>query len=217
MIFVEIMSEMKNPKEFIKSLICAETVIILAYIMFGLIVYSKQGQFTINPANQGISPYDWQTASNVLNLVSALIAAGLYGNIGIKVIYQMVVIELCDGPALDSTKGRFVWTGMVLTYWALAFIISAAIPQLSNISGLVAAICILQFTYSFPFAMQLGLDWQSSEEVWWRKCFSLKNMFHFIMALASFACAGLGAYSSVQGIIDASGDGSTSFTCASPI
>jgi TRAP-type mannitol/chloroaromatic compound transport system permease large subunit len=39
---------------------------------------------------------------------------------------------------------------MVPLYWSLAFIIGAAIPQVQTISGLVAAVCIMQFTYTFP-------------------------------------------------------------------
>lgn len=45
---------------------------------------------------------------------------------------------------------------MVFLYWALAFIVGAAIPQVQTISGLVAAICIMQFTYTFPPALIFG-------------------------------------------------------------
>lgn len=53
-------------------------------MVFGIYAYTFQGQFTINPANQGISRFGLQTAGNVLTLVSGLIVAALYGNIGIK-------------------------------------------------------------------------------------------------------------------------------------
>ena len=218
MIFIEIMAEMKDPREFIKSLLSAEAIIIIAYLIFGLVVYSKQGQFTINPANQGISVYEWQTVTNVFNLVGALIAAGLYGNIGLKVIYQCIVKDVFKGPELDSKNGRYLWTVLVLGYWALAFIIASAIPQISNISGLVAAICILQFSYTFPFFMQLGLDYQSmAERVWWKKI-TFMNCLHLTLGLASLALAGLGAYSAVEGIIAAAATPQgSSFTCASPV
>src|ERR1700731_3277523 len=113
--------------------------------MFGLFVYTYQGQYTINPANQGISIYGWQTATNVLSLVSALIAAGLYGNVGIKIVYQTIILDLLNGPAMASFAGRIMWTILVIAYWAFAFVLASAIPQFSNISGLVAAVCILQF------------------------------------------------------------------------
>jgi hypothetical protein len=48
------------------------------------------------------------------------------------------------GPPLNSRTGRWIWTGMVLVYWSLAFVIGSAIPQVQTISGLVAAVCIMQ-------------------------------------------------------------------------
>jgi len=45
---------------------------------------------------------------------------------------------------------------MVVIYWGVAFVIASAIPQVQTISGLVAAICIMQFTYTFPPLMLLG-------------------------------------------------------------
>jgi hypothetical protein len=38
----------------------------------------------------------------------------------------------------------------------IAFIVGSAIPQVQTISSLVAAICIMQFTYSFPPLMLFG-------------------------------------------------------------
>lgn len=35
-----------------------------------------------SPSYQGVSRYGWQTAGNVITLLAAWIAAGLYGNIG---------------------------------------------------------------------------------------------------------------------------------------
>ena len=42
---------------------------------------------------QGVSVYGWQTVGNMLAVLSGLIAAGLYGNIGIKVFYNNVLSE----------------------------------------------------------------------------------------------------------------------------
>lgn len=48
----------------------------------------------------GISGYALQTTTNVLSLVSAMIAAGLYGNIGIKVILGMISGEFTRKTSL---------------------------------------------------------------------------------------------------------------------
>ena len=64
-------------------------------------------------------------------------------------------------PSLQSKFGRVAWLICTLTYWALAFVIGSAIPQFSNISSLVSAICIFQFTYSFPPLLALGFQVQA--------------------------------------------------------
>ena len=38
-------------------------------------------------------------------------AAGLYGNIAIKVIYVNIVEDVFKGPRLMSFKGYFIWMG----------------------------------------------------------------------------------------------------------
>lgn len=53
-------------------------------MMYGIFVYSFQGQFTLGIAYQGVSKFSWQTVGNVFGLITGIIAAGLYGNIGIS-------------------------------------------------------------------------------------------------------------------------------------
>lgn len=48
---------------------------------------SYQGQYAYQIAYQGVSLYGFQTAGNMLAFVSGLIAAALYGNIGIVCLY----------------------------------------------------------------------------------------------------------------------------------
>ncbi|KIJ62499.1 hypothetical protein HYDPIDRAFT_94547 [Hydnomerulius pinastri MD-312] len=156
MIFIEFMAEMRRPMDFWKAMACAQVFIGIVYMFFGLFVYSYQGQFVINPANQGISLYSMQTATNAISLTAGLIAAALYGNIGVKVIYQNILVDLFGAPQLTAKRGKYLFAVSVVVYWALAFVIGSAVPQFSNISSLVAAVCIFQFTYTFPPFMYLG-------------------------------------------------------------
>jgi len=52
MLYCEFMSEMRRPWDFWKALVIAETFIYVVYLFFGVFVYSYQGQYTINPAQQ---------------------------------------------------------------------------------------------------------------------------------------------------------------------
>lgn len=158
MLYCEFMSEMRKPFDFWKALLCADLFIYIVYIFFGIYVYSFQGQYTINPANQGMSPQGVLTAGNIIGFVSSLIAAALYGNIGIKVLYQNLFKELFGLPDLTTKVGKFLWIGIVPVYWTIAWVLAAAIPNFSALSGLVAAVCILQFTYTFPPLLMLGME-----------------------------------------------------------
>jgi hypothetical protein len=84
MIFPEFMAEMKRPKDFLTAMWAAQAFIYVCYMFYGLFIYGYQGQYTINPSYLGISKYSIQTAGNVFAMITAIIAAGLYGNIGVK-------------------------------------------------------------------------------------------------------------------------------------
>lgn len=149
-IFPQIIAEMRRPMDFLKSFTIAQALIFVIYVFYGLYVYSFQGQFTLPVAFQGVSKYSWQTVGNVLNLISTIIAGGLYGNIGLKILYVNVVERYLRGPPLLTFRGRICWSIVVIVFWWVGFIIGAAIPQVQTLSGMVGAVTNMQFTYSFP-------------------------------------------------------------------
>lgn len=81
-LFVEFMAEMRRPRDFLKAMWGAQFFIYAVYLIYGCYVYHFQGQYSYQISYQGVSIYGWQTAGNMIALVSGLIAAGLYGNIG---------------------------------------------------------------------------------------------------------------------------------------
>lgn len=122
--------------------------IIVCYLVYGIYVYAMQGQFTLALAYQGVSKYAWQTVGNVLALITGAIAAALYGNIGLKVLYINIVENTLKGPPLMSKKGRLgepsfrpslaikllttfpparaVWGVAVILFWGVAYVIGSA-------------------------------------------------------------------------------------------
>lgn len=96
MIFPEFMAEMKRPKDFLTGMWAAQAFIYICYMFYGLFIYGYQGQYTINPTYLGISKYSIQTAGNVFAMITAIIAAGLYGNIGVKGTFiQLTLLYSC--------------------------------------------------------------------------------------------------------------------------
>lgn len=191
---------------------------------------------------QGLSIYAWQTVCNILAVITGIIAATLYGNIGIKVIYNNVLIEFFDFPPLTTKRGKWAWAVIVPLFWSLAFILSASIPAFASMVALTAALFFVQFTYTFPALLGLGylvqkeamrgetaFDPYTGEmhrrdsgikrmirgffgRYWWA-CILLT-----IYALGSLVVSGLGAYSSIESLIAAFQTPQiNAFTCQSPL
>lgn len=239
-IFIELMAEMKRPFDFWKGMICAQLFIYFFYLLFGVFVYSYQGQYTLNPAYQSISPYAWQTAGNSIQLVTSLIAALLYGNIGLKVAYNSILMDIFNFPDLSQRTGKFLWVGLVPIYWGLAFVVGAAIPQVTNLSALLAAVAIIQFSYTFPPLLTVGFLVQKDAMLpgdgfnpinghvtraddglkRWIRGFKVRwalNSWHTFLFLGSLCTCGLGIYAAIEGMIAAYSTGvQSSFSCTSP-
>nr|GAT43606.1 predicted protein [Mycena chlorophos] len=245
MIFPEMLAEMRRPMDFWKGMVMAQMLIFSAYLLFGAFVYSQQGQFSLPLAYQGVSKYAWQTIGNALSLITGIIAAGLYGNIGIKVVYHNIIVDWFHGPPLMSMKGRIIWSFLVLIYWSLAFVLGSAIPQVNTINGLVGAAGIMQFTYTFPPMLRFGYDvitdamagdgtydpltnqpyrvdtWRDWSR-WKRGLFSGRwyfKLLNFGMTLAAIAMAALGLWAAGEAAKQtfAFQGAATSFGCTAPV
>ncbi|OAP65406.1 hypothetical protein AYL99_01378 [Fonsecaea erecta] len=241
-LFVEIMAEMRRPWDFIKAMWSAQFFIYSVYLIYGCYVYHYQGQYSFTIAYMGLSPYGFQAACDMLVVVSGLIAAGLYGNIGIKVLYNQVLQELFHAPPLTSKPGKYLFSAIVPVYWSVAFIVAAAIPDYFGFVSVIAAFCIVQFSYSFPPIIHLAYTMQRNSMrpgegfnehtgQTTRSDHGIKrlikgffadrwyiNVWHIIHAGGALATAGLGAYAAIEGMIDAFKNPQiNSFTCKSPL
>ncbi|KAI9701652.1 MAG: hypothetical protein M1820_006423 [Bogoriella megaspora] len=248
-LFVEFMAEMRRPRDFVKAMWGAQFFIYSVYMIYGCYVYYWQGQYAFSVSYQGVSPYGWQTAGNMLALISGLIAAGLYGNIGkfqarVKVLYNNVFMDLLNAPPLTTKTGKILWGILTPVYWAIAFVVAAAIPDYFAFVTVISAATLLQFTYTFPpmlalgyniklYAMKrregdgfdpvTGLVTRSDTGIkrWVRGFFSgpwYWNITHIIYAGGALATAGLGLYAAIQSMIDAFEDPQVNaFSCTSPL
>lgn len=246
-IFAQIIAEMRRPMDFLKAFSIAQALIFTVYFVYGIYVYSFQGQFTLPVAFQGVSRHSWQTVGNVLNLIAGIIAGGLYGNIGLKILYVNVIEDFLHGPPLLSTRGRVAWSALVILFWWVGFVIGASIPQVQTLSGMVGAVTNMQFTYSFPtgftFLYLFQLDAAAGDESYapgapkrvdsWKKVSRWRRGFlgagtgmamqcfkwaNFVLCIAALSTAGLGIYGSGLSIANAfKTSAATSFSCAAPV
>ncbi|SCU92717.1 LAFA_0F12398g1_1 [Lachancea sp. 'fantastica'] len=246
-LFCEVMAEMKKPMDFWKGMICAQGLIMVVYLFYGLFVYGYNGQFSYVTANQGIGSIGLQNAANVLNIITQLIAAVLYGNVGVKVFYQGFMVPYFRFPELMTRKGTVVWGFFVTGYWAIAYILGTAIPSVSALVSIIGAFCIFNFSYTFPFFFAFCLLWRQDAGLndtfdlttltveqgdsylsgfsRWKRAIAHGGMRRFtiklalmLVCLASLATCGLCSYSAIEGAIDAyKTNPAQPFTCTSPV
>ena len=177
---------------------------------------------------QGVSAYGWQTVGNVLSLIAALIAAGLYGNIGIKVFYNNILMDIFGLPPLVTRRGKIFYAIIVPIWWIIAFIIAAAIPDYFGFVSIISASMLLNLTYTLPPLFAVGYDIQnmatlqsegegfdpvtgkvtrhgSTMQRWMRGFMAggpiriAQNAWHVIYFFASLAMCGLGMYAAIDG------------------
>ena len=177
---------------------------------------------------QGISVYGWQTACNIITLLAVLIAAGLYGNIGIKVLYNNVLMDLFNAPPLITRRGKIFYACIVPVWWIIAFIIAASIPDYFGFVSVISASTLLNLTYSLPPLFALGYDVQKNAVresegegfdpttgritrhgtnvqrlmrgfVAGGPLRTAQNVWHVLYFLASLSMCGLGMYAAVEG------------------
>jgi hypothetical protein len=224
-LFVEFLAEMRRPRDFLKAMWGAQLFIYTVYLVYGCFIYHYQGQYSYYPSYQGVSQYGWQTAVNMLSLIGALIAAGLYGNIGIKVLYNNILIDIFHAPLLVTKRGKFIYAAIVPIWWAIAFVIAASIPDYFGFVAIISSSMLLNLTYTLPPFFALGYDIQknaiqgsgfdpttgqtlrseSTVKRWIRGFFSggsiqvAKNIWHVLYFLASLSMCGLGMYAAIVG------------------
>lgn len=157
------------------------------------------------------------------------------------VLYNNIFVEIFRLPPLTTRAGKYIWVLATPIYWGIAFVIAAGIPNFSGLTGVVAAICILQFTYTFPPLLHIaysikknamysgdGFDPVTGRTT--RQGTAMSRLtrglfagrwyitvFNVLYTMGAMALAGLGAYSAIEILKTAFAAGATnSFVCKSP-
>jgi hypothetical protein len=248
--------------DFWKGMLCAQAFICVVYIFFGVFVYSYFGQYSASAIYQVINPQGLRTLNNVLNLLTGFIACGesspiseissqiasnmlivLYFHVGMKTVYIEVFQEALNFPPIASNRGKWMWFALGPIYWAIAFVIAAAVPNLNGIVNMIGGLLGVNFTYSLPGIVFLGWSIQVGAELpgegffpdtgetvmfdsgmkRWTRGYIKRWYYNIPCALyilAALATSGMGTWAAVEGLITVFGPGgtiATSYGCTSPV
>lgn len=242
LLFVAFLSEMRHPMDFWKGALLAQTFIMVVYLIFGAVVYTYIGQYSLSNISQAVHPKSVQVASNILALITAFLAVFMYFNIGMKVVYLHIGQEIFKLPPMHTKKGYWYWLALGPLYWIVAWVFSMSVPNFNGITAVVAGVFSLNFTYSIPaimyvaFAIQKGaalpgegFDPHTGEttrldsgvkrymrglrKTWWHSIPAT------LFAMGGLASSGMGTWAAIEGLIAVFGPGGTiqtSWGCAGP-
>jgi hypothetical protein len=102
-----------------------------------------------------------------------MVAAAMYGNVGLKVLYICVAHEMFGAPSLETKRGAQMWSVMAISFWVFSWIIAECIPQFSTLTSIASAAFVLQYTYTFPPLFQLA--WELQQDKTWYEVFTRRG------------------------------------------
>lgn len=241
-VFPEIITEMKRPWDFWKSMLSSQVVIVVVYLIFGNVVYANQGQFSNSPAVFGISNMSALKGLSFITFITGCFQDVFFAHISSKIIYKNYLPAIFKSLRLDSKKGLILWSITVILTWVVIFVISAGVPEVSAISAFTSALTMIPLTYAIPFLVHLALLYTYANasyiksfvpfsdeaepqrvtvseflKIGFQK-YKLITIFYVLLSLATLSFSGLGVYASteyIKYIFEVSD--ATTFSCVSPI
>lgn len=239
-VFPEVISEMRRPWEFWKSMIVAQSIILIVYLIYGNYIYSNQGQFSNSPAVFGVSNISAMKGLSFMTFITGFIQNIFYGHISCKIVYKNYMPMIIKTIKLESKRGLLLWILTVFLVWVVIFVIGAGVPQVSAVSAFTSSLTMIPLTYVIPFLLHLFSLFRLANEnhilnfvplqteisnlqfVEYVKCgikkYWLITGFYTGLCFAALAFSGMGLWASVEYIkyiFDVTN--ATSFSCLSPI
>ncbi|KAJ1031296.1 hypothetical protein NDA18_002513 [Ustilago nuda] len=210
--YLPIISEMRKPTDFKKSLSLLVGVQLVLYLLVGGVIYNNLGQYTTSPSLNSLS-YTTSRIAYGLALPTILIAGCESGQVANKHLYIIFFRSRPQHIHNSTTLGWIVWTLINAVTWVLAFILAELIPFFSSFLGLEAALFWSLFT-GLSAVMWLYLNqgrWAES----WRKVSGMVTALT-IIAISAVICV-VGVWASAISIRDSyhSGSVGSPFSCTS--
>ncbi|KAF2642447.1 hypothetical protein P280DRAFT_505869 [Massarina eburnea CBS 473.64] len=205
--FFSFTSELKDPRDFTKSLFLMQSMAIPFYLTISIVIYYYAGPHVASPALGSASPVVTRVAFGIA-LPTIVVAGVVNGSVACKYVYLRVwagtnVVHQKTFKSLGS------WVGICAVLWVCAWAVAEAVPDFNLLLGLIAALFCSWFSYILPaglfFYQYRGRYFESKK----RGVLTLVNA--GIVGLG-FAICGLGMWSS--GFELARGSAGQPFSCA---
>lgn len=205
--FFGFISELREPRDFPKSLALLQSVSITFYIVVGAVVYHFVGTARmVSPALGAANPVI-QKAAYGIAMPTIVVAGVINAHVACKQVYVQLWRGLRQPEVLNqkSFRASGSWIGIVVGQWVVALILALAIPVFEQMLGLISALFGSWFTYGVS-----GMFWMSMNRGRWLRRPVLLALNVFMVTVGAVLC-GLGLYASVKEIVGS--EKGESFSC----
>ncbi|KAM0342563.1 hypothetical protein ACHAPU_009415 [Fusarium lateritium] len=214
-VFFPIAAEMRNPKDYKKSLILCQSVVTIVYVVVGIVVYYYCGTYVASPA-LGSAGKTIKRVAYGLALPGLIVSATLYTHVPAKYAFVRFLRGSKHLSANTFTHWA-VWLSCTFGMAIIAYVIASGIPVFGGLVSLVGALLgTLQCMQLFGF-LWLYDHWAEGKDKSQRttRWTAMVAWCIFVIVLGSFLMIG-GTYGAIKEIIDGykiSG-GSAAWSCA---
>lgn len=200
--FLPVISEMREPRDFRKSLYLCMAIVIASYTSFSLVVYRYCGQWVAVPSLGSAGPTIKIVAYGV-GFMGLLVSGCLYLHVGAKYVFVRI-LRNSEHLQSDTWVHWGTWLGCTSGLGAIAFILAQAIPIFNYLLSLTGSLCFAPIALSLP-----GWLWCHDNMAWRRGSLRQQVVFWITAAmipLGMFICVG-GTYGVVVQIKEAYASG----------
>ncbi|OJJ46152.1 hypothetical protein ASPZODRAFT_167157 [Penicilliopsis zonata CBS 506.65] len=205
--FFGFIAEMKDPRDYPKSLCMLQGFEIILYTVASAVIYRYAGQDVTSPALGSTGPLLRKVAYGIA-FPTIVIAGVINGHVAIKNVF----VRLFRGTELIHERGlraTGAWVALTLAFWTLSWVIAEAIPVFSNLVSLISALFASWFSYGLPGVFGLYMDFGNYFGSTRRTVISLANLGLVVVGVTVCAC---GLW--VSGVAIHNDSSKTSFSCA---
>ncbi|KAK5090174.1 hypothetical protein LTR64_006106 [Lithohypha guttulata] len=211
--FFSIVSEMREPRHYTRSLIICQSGVTITYIVIGVVVYYYAGSFVSSPA-LGSAGVLIKKVCYGFALPGLIVTTTLVIHLPAKYIF---VRSLRGSSHLteNTFKHWATWLGCTFSIAVIAYLIASSIPVFGGLVSLIGALLGTLMSFQPMGAMWLydfyG-EWKAKRTPYltFMVCWSI-----FVIVSGTFLMIG-GTYGSIVGIINSYNEsgGSAAFSCA---
>ncbi|KAK2752746.1 hypothetical protein FQN55_005877 [Onygenales sp. PD_40] len=197
-------AEMRNPKEFNKSLYAVTIAEVIVFSIVGAVVYAYTGnQYMTSPAFGSLSNDVYKKVSFSFMIPTLIFLGVLYASVSARFIF----FRIFDGThhtGNHTVVGWLSWAGILAVAWTLAFVIAEVIPFFSDLLSIMSSLFDSFFGFIFWGVAYMrmrkadyGPDFYRTRG--WRGWAGL--ILNLIIIGIGFLFLGPGTYASVESVI----------------